>query len=159
MADRSLSHDLGRAALAVVPALFLAGAAVSLRLHLRIARHGGGFAGLEVLEQGVEIVAWFGLFVLAAAFLVTGLSRLWAPKRARRLATASATFAVAFVLFQLVFWVADGLAVFYLAAGALAHGLTAAEPPRYARQAGEDPQPPVSPEATVAPPRLRPADP
>ncbi|MHB1260846.1 MAG: hypothetical protein ACYC2H_03935 [Thermoplasmatota archaeon] len=158
MAKRTLGRDLLRASLAIIPALFLAGAAVSARLHLRIARHGGRFALLEVLEQGFEIAIWFGLFVLAAAVIVAGLSRLWVPKRARRLAMACATFAIAFVLFQMVFWVLDGLAVLYLAAGALAYGLTSAEPPRPSRQDEEAPRSLSTTDAKAGPPRLRPSE-
>lgn len=145
MDGRHLTREIIRASLAATCALFLAGAAVSTRLHLRIARHGGGFAALEVLEQGLEIAAGFCLFVLAAALIVTGLARTWSPPRAQRLTTAVATFALAFLLFQMVFWVADGFAVLYLASGALAYGLVAGKPRHPPRAAAGSPADMVAP--------------
>jgi hypothetical protein len=158
MDGRRLARELARTTLVIVSALFVAGAAVSARLHLRIFRHGGGFAVGEVLEQGLEVVAWFGFFVLAAAALSAGFARSWRPRRGRRLATTGTTFAIAFALFELVFWVLDGLAVLYLAAGSLAYGLTSAGPVRPSVQEGEGVSSPDPTDAKVASRRLLPSE-
>jgi hypothetical protein len=123
---------LRRAALtlsAVAAGTFLAGAAINLRLQLRVP---DGLDWTHAAGQGLEVAAWFTWFAFPAVLAARGLAALWPPLAARRLAVAMVAYAVALAMFVLAFAAVDprigldGIANLYLAAGSLAGTLVEA---------------------------------
>jgi hypothetical protein len=117
---------------AVAIATFAAGAAVSLRLHMRLP---GPLDWGAIASQGLEVAAWFSLFASAAVWTVTMLARSKTAFPGRRLLLGVAAYALALLGFVLVFIVADpgvgadGLVNLYLAVGSFAGVMAAPSPP------------------------------
>lgn len=119
-----------RSGLAILAVLFVAGALVSLRLHLRV----GEPLDAGLLRQGLEVMAAFAVALLPAA-LASRLALLRWPRLAgRRPVLGAMTYLLALAVAMAVygaFVIADGLAQLYLVSGSVAHAL-AAWPPRRA---------------------------
>ena len=126
MADLRLA---GRTLAAVAAATFLAGAAVSLRLHLRLPEP---LDWAAIGGQGLERT-WFALFAGPAVLAATALAGSWPAFAGRRAAVGVMAYAIAFAMF--VFVLApigpeaglDPFAHLYLLSGSLA-GAAAGRP-------------------------------
>lgn len=118
--------------LAVAVATFLAGAAINVRLQMRVP---DGLDWTHAAGQGLEVMAWFTWFAFPAALAARGLATRWPPFPARGIATAATAYGIALTMFVLAFLLVDpligldGIANLYLAAGATA-GTLAHLPPR-----------------------------
>ena len=95
MADLRLAV---RTLAAVAAATFVAGAAVSLRLHLRVPEP---LDWAAIGGQGLERT-WFALFAGPAVLAATALAGSWPAFAARRAALGVMAYAIAFAMFVLI---------------------------------------------------------